>query len=177
MATNTLVLENVSYKYKNSEAWIVRNISFHIGKGELSVLMGPSGSGKSTILKLIRGMYRELGGDFSGKILINGKDTAHISTAKLGSLVGIVFQNPSYQLHQPRVLDEVMSAPMYQGLPWDECIERALTATKGVIDDSLLWSNPAHLSFGQQQRVAIAASIASVIWLASKYSGTCHHRL
>lgn len=155
-----LELKNLNYKFTESADWLLKDISFKLFKGQLSVLTGPSGSGKSTLLKLIRGMQQEIGGELLGSIFLNSHKINNISYTELGKYIGVVFQNPSYQLHQPRVIDEIMSAPIYQGLNWETCYEKAIKASEGIIDKSLLYKDPRNLSLGQQQRVAIAASLS-----------------
>lgn len=154
-----LELQSLNYIFPN-KYWALRNINFYLKKGELSILSGESGSGKSTLIKIMRGLHSDIGGELEGKIKINGIDSEKLTSSELGSHIGIVFQNPSYQLHQPRVIDEIMSAPIYQGIPWDECYEKALNAAQGLVDPSLFSLNPNNLSLGQQQRVAIAASLS-----------------
>ena len=155
-----LCLQRVTYKFAGNDLFSLSDIDFSVKKGSFTLLIGPSGSGKSTLLKILRGFYHELGGSLSGKILVDGYDITDQSAALLSCKVAIVFQNPSYQLHLPRVIDEVVSSPMYQGLDWDECISRASKAIDGVLDGIPLQANSTELSLGQQQKVALAASIS-----------------
>lgn len=156
----SVCLEKVSYRFAGNGSFSLHDIDFSLEKGSFTLLVGPSGSGKSTLLKILRGLHHELGGNFSGRILVDGCDITNQSAALLSTKVAIVFQNPSYQLHLPRVVDEVVSAPMYQGLPWDECINRAAQAIDSILDGFPLLANTAELSLGQQQKVALAASIS-----------------
>jgi len=80
--------------------------------------------------------------------------------AELGKTTGIVFQNPALQLHQLRVIDEVASAPMYQGLPYKTCQKRAIHLVTKMLGKSFFNRSPSELSAGQQQRVALAASLS-----------------
>ena len=51
-----LTVDNVSYKYRNSNATAVNSVNCVFEKGRLYVVMGPSGSGKSTLLSMIAGL-------------------------------------------------------------------------------------------------------------------------
>jgi len=155
-----LELIDINYRFPDSNNWSLSNVNFEIQKGQLAIITGPSGSGKSSILRIIRGLHREINGEISGQILVDGYNCNEIKTNRLGSIIGIVFQNPSYQLHQPRAIDEIISAPLYQGLPYNECLNKAFKAANGLVDDALLSKNPSSLSLGQQQRVAISASLS-----------------
>jgi ABC-2 type transport system ATP-binding protein len=60
-----LIVSNLSKSYDKTLA--VKNISFHVGDGEIAVLLGPNGAGKSTTIKCITGLLK-----YSGEIEICG---------------------------------------------------------------------------------------------------------
>lgn len=153
-------IKGLSYKYSTSENWALRDINLEIPQGSFYALVGPSGCGKSTLLTLLRGFQQEIGGEISGKIEILGQDISKTSITELGKSVGIVFQNPALQLHQLRVIDEVASAPMYQGLPYQDCIKKAKNLIDRFLGEDYYERSPNELSGGQQQKVALAASLA-----------------
>lgn len=66
----SLEFRNVSFKYPNTEKYILRNLSFKICKGKNYAFVGANGAGKSTIIKLINGLYKE----YEGQILVNDQD-------------------------------------------------------------------------------------------------------
>ena len=160
MIQPALEFEDVWYRYPWAKEWALRGLSLAVSYGTILALIGPTGSGKSTLLKVARGLCKEYGGEFQGVVRVGGGSTSGLDAHQLGSKVAIVFQNPAYQLHQPRVIDEIMSAPMYQGLPWAECISRAEQCAEAILGGRFLTSNPSTLSSGEQQRVALAASLA-----------------
>ena len=51
-------VENVSFKYKNSDTMILDNLTFEVKDGETIAIVGQNGSGKSTIGKLISGIIK-----------------------------------------------------------------------------------------------------------------------
>ncbi|MDI6807320.1 MAG: ABC transporter ATP-binding protein [Candidatus Aenigmarchaeota archaeon] len=150
---------NVSYKYPGIDNWILEDINLKIPTNSFYVLAGPTGSGKTTLLMLARGFHKEYSGKFDGDIYILGESIKNFKITELGSKIGIIFQDPVSQLHQLRVIDEVMSAPMYQGLPWSECKTRAETVINEILDRDFYNRSPNELSSGEQQKVALAACL------------------
>lgn len=153
-------VSHLSYKYSTSGSWALQDINLTIKDGEFLGIIGPSGGGKSTLLTLLRGFYQEIGGKIEGKIKVFGEDVSKTSIGKLGQKIGIVFQNPALQLHQLRVIDEVASAPMYQGIPYEESLKRASGLVDKFLGKEFYDLSPNELSAGQQQKVALAASLS-----------------
>ncbi|MHA1558134.1 MAG: ATP-binding cassette domain-containing protein [Candidatus Heimdallarchaeota archaeon] len=56
MVETAVKLDNVSFKYRNSDSFALRRISFEVAEGEFILLAGFSGSGKSTLLKCLNGL-------------------------------------------------------------------------------------------------------------------------
>lgn len=81
--------ENVYFKYREEEKYIINNLSYALKAGDILLIKGPNGSGKTTITKLLTGLYAPN----SGKILINGNDLAYINKTHLRNHIGIVTQN------------------------------------------------------------------------------------
>lgn len=67
---NELVFDNVSFKYKSTNKWIIKKISLKIKRGEFVGIKGESGKGKSTMINLMLGLLNPV----KGKILINQND-------------------------------------------------------------------------------------------------------
>jgi energy-coupling factor transport system ATP-binding protein len=153
-------VSHLYYKYSTSDNWTLQDINLRVAKGDFFGIIGPSGGGKSTLLTLLRGFYQEIGGEIKGKIKVFGKDVSKVTIGKLGQKIGIVFQNPALQLHQLRVIDEVASAPMYQGIPYEECLKRASNLVDKFLGREFYDLSPNELSAGQQQKVALAASLS-----------------
>ncbi len=81
--------ENVSFKYRNSEKWAIRNLSFHLKKGEKLALVGENGAGKTTLVKLLARLYEPT----EGRILLDGIDLRNYSLTDLRKNIGIIFQD------------------------------------------------------------------------------------
>lgn len=152
--------KNIYYKYPKTKTWVLRNINFRIPWNSFYVITGPTGCGKTTLLTLTRGFLKEYGGEFKGDIYIFNQNIKDSDVGILGSKIGIIFQHPSTQLHQLKVIDEIMSAPMYQGLPWQECKKRAKAVAEQILDPSFYNRNPNELSYGEQQKAALAACLS-----------------
>jgi len=81
--------ENVSFKYPNSKQYAIRNLSFHLKKGEKLALVGENGAGKTTLVKLLARLYEPN----EGRILLDGIDLKDYDLADLRANVGIIFQD------------------------------------------------------------------------------------
>ena len=153
-------IKELNYNYPDEKHKVLNNINLKIKNNSFTCIIGPSGCGKTTLLMMIRGFFHEFGGKLNGKIKVLGKDIVKTEFNKLGKHIGIIFQDPQVQLHQLRVIDEVASAPMYQGLPYDECQKRAKELIDKILDKNFYYKSPTELSSGQQQKVALAATLA-----------------
>ncbi|HTU28079.1 MAG TPA: ATP-binding cassette domain-containing protein [Solirubrobacteraceae bacterium] len=133
----------------------LRGIDLDVDPGEFVSLLGPSGSGKSTVLGLLAGVLRPS----AGRVLIGAHDVGRMSPRALGrlrgSVVGLVLQNPSRNLlAYATVRQNVAFAAGRSGMSSSE-----LVSTLGLTD--LADQVAGRLSGGEQQRVAIAAALAS----------------
>ena len=82
---NNIVLQfnNVSFKYPNTDRYILKNISMTLEKGKSVSIVGVNGAGKTTLTKLICRLYEPT----EGKILLNGVDIKNYSFAEYISLI------------------------------------------------------------------------------------------
>jgi len=139
----------------------LRGIDLTIKKQEFLTIMGPSGCGKTTLLNLMGGL------DYPtrGKIYLEGKDLSKFSDNELADLrrdrIGYVFQFYNL-LPLMSALENVMIPLHFQGvLSQKQKSERAMSllAMVGLADRAK--HTPSELSGGEQQRVAIARSLAN----------------
>lgn len=140
---------------------VLQDVSFDLRAGEFVALLGRVGAGKSTVCLALNGLVpHALGGVFRGQVTVNYLDSRAHSVARLAQSAGLVFQDPETQLTQMRVEDEIAFGPENLGLPREEIAERVAWALDAVDLAGYRDRNPAHLSGGEKQRVAIAAILA-----------------
>lgn len=80
---------NVSFKYPGSDAWILRDVSFHIPAGQRVAIAGENGAGKTTLVKLLSRLYDPA----EGQILLDGRDLRDYDLPELRRQVAVVFQD------------------------------------------------------------------------------------
>lgn len=158
-----LTLESVSYRYAGAARPSLTDVSLTLHDGEVLGLVGPSEAGKSTICLVASGLApRTVGGTLGGRMLIDGADAGSLDMHELTGRVGIAFASPATQLTgvATSVYEEVAFGPMNLGLPRAEVIDRTSAALGALRIEGLMARDPAHLSGGQQQLVAIAGLLA-----------------
>ena len=150
-------VKNLSFRYKESQEYYdVKDITFHVKRGEWLSIVGHNGSGKSTTVRLIDGLFEAE----SGEIVINGQQLTEETVWSIRRQIGMVFQNPDNQFVGATVEDDVAFGLENQGLSRQEMkkrVEEALDLV-GMLDFKK--REPARLSGGQKQRVAIAGVVA-----------------
>ena len=82
-------IEDLSYKYKEGQDYILKNINLEIKRNETVAFVGQNGSGKTTLIKLIMGFYD----DYEGNIYINGIELKKIDQKSLIDKIATVFQD------------------------------------------------------------------------------------
>jgi putative ABC transport system ATP-binding protein len=150
-----------SFKVGDGEVTILKGISFDVKEGEFVSIVGPSGNGKATLLNMITGIDRPSGGE----VLVTGRDLNQMSENQLaawrGENVGIIFQ--FFQMLPALSLLQNVILPMDFANKYrpKERRERAmeLLETVGLADQAS--KLPSMVSGGQQQRAAIARSLAN----------------
>ncbi|MBE3037363.1 MAG: ABC transporter ATP-binding protein [Chloroflexi bacterium] len=139
----------------------LQDVSFDVRLGECLVVTGPSGCGKSTLVRVLTGLIPQvIPAEISGRVEVAGLDVTHCLTAETAQHVGVVFQNPRAHLFHLRVADEVAFGPYNLELPPEEVKARVEWALEAVGLSDLSEQNPACLSGGQIQRLAIASALA-----------------
>ena len=150
-------VKNLSFRYKeNQEYYDVKDITFHVKRGEWLSIVGHNGSGKSTTVRLIDGLLEAE----SGEIVIDDQRLTEENVWNIRRQIGMVFQNPDNQFVGATVEDDVAFGLENQGLSRQEMkkrVEEALDLV-GMLDFKK--REPARLSGGQKQRVAIAGVVA-----------------
>ena len=81
--------EKVSFRYPQTEKWILRDISFTLYPGEKLALVGENGAGKTTLIKLLTRLYDP----DEGRILLEGHDLSDYDLDGLRDAAGVIFQD------------------------------------------------------------------------------------
>ncbi len=168
-------LTNVSKEYPK-RGYALRDVSFHVRKGEFAFLTGHSGSGKSTTMRLVHMAERPT----SGEVRVTGYSSEVIGdreTWKVRRRVGYVFQD--FRLLPGRTaLENVTFVLEVTGVPRKELTPRAHRLLGQVGLSAKAGAMVNELSGGEQQRVAIARALANdpFVLLADEPTGNLDDR-
>ena len=152
MGDSILELKDLSHSYDRSEISL-KNISLIVNKAEKVSVLGPSGSGKSTLLRLIAGLEKP----YSGTITIQGKivsDQDHMVAPEKRN-VGLVVQNKALFPHL--TVEKNIGFGIRKNQEKTKIISGLLSLFK---IEHLSNKYPHEISGGEQQRTAIARSMA-----------------
>ena len=155
----SISLQNVSYSYKGKFQTVraVNGVSYDIEPGKCYAIIGKSGSGKTTLLSLMAGLDLPT----EGNILVDGKSTRAWNRNRMRrDAVGVIYQN--YNLFPLLSVRENIQYPLeLKKVPKQELRRVAAEARERVELPSTYDKRlPSHLSGGEQQRVAIARTLA-----------------
>ena len=136
----------------------LRAVSFRVAKGEFAFLTGHSGAGKTTLLRLLHGDMPVQ----RGKARIAGYDLGSLKKNRLPFLrrdVAVVFQD--FKILMDRTVEENVRLPLeVSGMAWDQIKRRVDSVLASLHLTRMAGLDCASLSGGEQQRVAIARSMA-----------------
>jgi len=149
-----------SYRMGEVITEALRGIDIELYRSEFICVMGPSGSGKSTFFNMVGG----LDSPTSGRVFIDEVDVAQLNAVELAFLrcrkIGYIFQ--TYNLVQYMTALENVTVPMaFAGVSSDEARERGMSLLDLVGLADRWFHKPIEMSGGQQQRTAIARSMAN----------------
>lgn len=153
-----ITFKNVSFKYKNTEKYVLKDFDLSIKAGEMVAFVGETGSGKSTIVNLISRFYEPTEGD----ILIDGKNYKERSISWLHDNLGYVLQTP--QLFSGTIRENIAYGKF--DATDEEIIKAAKLANahefimkleKGY--DTLVGEGGNKLSLGEKQLISFARAV------------------
>lgn len=157
---------NVSFKYPQTEEYILKNINIKFDSKEQVMLVGENGAGKTTFIKLLMRFYDPT----SGEILLNGKNIKEYNYYKYLDVFSVVFQDfqlfdftiseniafqkmtTKYSQKEQRITDALRSVGM---------LEKIYSMPKGIHTDlgKSFEEDGIELSGGERQKIAIARAI------------------
>ena len=149
-----------SFYKSGNEVKIFTDASFHLKKGEITVIKGRSGEGKSTLISILSGLERPT----AGKVYFQDQEITNMSLSQLAEIraksIGIIFQN--FNLIQSWTsLENVEAVLMHRGISPAIRKEKAAAILTKLGLEKRLDNLPGELSIGQQQRVAIARTLVN----------------
>jgi len=153
-----LKIENLYYKYKNSDRDVLQKLNVHFEAGKLNAILGPSGSGKTTLLSIMAGLDVPTEGD----VFIDDDNLAMMDlNTYRRERIAMVFQ--AFHLFPLLTALENVCYPMEQvGIEKHTARRKAAELLEGVgISEDKHKRFPANLSGGEQQRVAIARALST----------------
>jgi energy-coupling factor transporter ATP-binding protein EcfA2 len=153
--------QDFSFKYYGSDFLALKKINLTIDQGEYVVITGPSGCGKTTLCRTINGLVPQFHrGYIAGNVIVNGLNTRDHNVAEMASIAGLVFQQPENQLVTLNVEKEIAFGPENLGVEPAE-VRRRVEELISLLDlEHLRDKHPHEMSGGEQQRVAIASTLA-----------------
>jgi putative ABC transport system ATP-binding protein len=163
-----------TYPMGKRKLTVLKGLNLNIEKGELVAIMGASGSGKTTMLNIIGCLDRPTSGSYQ----FEGKEVSHLKGGELarirGQRIGFIFQTFNL-LSRITALANVELGMTYAG---GVDRKKALEALAKVGLAERVTHRPLELSGGEQQRVAIARSIAKnpTLFLADEPTGQLDSR-
>ncbi|MCW5591121.1 MAG: peptidase domain-containing ABC transporter [Burkholderiales bacterium] len=154
----SIEVRDLSFRYSDTEPFVLQNCSFRIAPGESVAIVGPSGGGKTTLVKIMLGLLAPT----DGQVLVGGIDLQKLGVDAHRRLVGTVMQDDP--LFAGSIGDNVS---FFDASPCQEDIERC-TRLAAVHDDiaampmgyhTLIGDMGAALSGGQRQRILLARAL------------------
>jgi energy-coupling factor transport system ATP-binding protein len=161
MTIPPLVIENLSFRYRDREEPAIRNIDFEARPGEILLIAGASGCGKTTLIRCINGLIpRSYKGELKGKILLFGEETKDWKLSQISQKIGTVLQDPERQILGTKVINEVAFGLENLSLPRHEIYQRVDEALNFLKIPHLRDRETFNLSGGEKQKVALAGVLA-----------------
>ena len=153
-----VAFENLSLAF--DENVVLRDVSFKVRAGRMTILIGASGAGKSVILKLILGLLKP----DSGVIRVNGTRIDTMTEAQMMKVrddMGMLFQESA--LFDSLTVAENVGYKLYEetGMPVDQVRTRVEEVLGFIGLEEYIDRMPSELSGGQRRRVAIARAMAA----------------
>lgn len=137
-----LKAKDISFKYKNSNTYVLKNVDFEINSGEIVGLVAPSGFGKTTLAKILAGYENS----YTGTVKIEG-----INKKNKYNPVQLIFQHPEKAVNPKWKMNQILTESFN---PPKELLDYI-----GIKDE---WLNryPNELSGGELQRFCVIRALS-----------------
>ncbi|HCC32621.1 MAG TPA: hypothetical protein DEQ28_01785, partial [Clostridiales bacterium] len=152
-----LQIEGLSFSYPgNPPVLAVREVDLTIREREFVAILGQNGSGKTTLVKCMVGLNRPP----RGRIRFRGESITGMSVGQVATRIGLVLQNPDYQLFSVSARAEVAFGLENLGRRPEEIEGQAEAALMRLGLQEHRDTFPFRLSFGDRRKLAVAATVA-----------------
>jgi energy-coupling factor transport system ATP-binding protein len=145
-------VEDVTFEYPGGIK-ALDHVSLAIREGERIALLGNNGAGKSTLALSLVGITKPT----SGRVLVVGRDTAKLSTARIARTVCLVFQSPFSMLFARTVRDELSFGPKNIGTAPQEIATIVPETARRCSIEHLLSNSPFASSYGEKKRICVGS--------------------
>ncbi len=162
MTADAIRYDGVSFTYPDAERPALTDVGVALPEGTFALAAGPTGAGKSTFLRAANGLVPHFtGGRFSGRVTTGGRDTLEHAPRALADVVAFVPQDPAASFVVDRVEDELAYGMENLGVDAAH-MRRRVEEMLDLLDLAALRDRSVRtISGGEQQRVAIAAALAT----------------
>ncbi|MGW6817767.1 ABC transporter ATP-binding protein [Streptomyces sp. NPDC055005] len=157
-----ITFDQVTVQYEDTSDPVLRDVDLTVEEGELCLVVGHTGVGKSTLLGAVNGLVPHFtGGTLSGRVVVDGRDTARHPPRELADVVGVVGQDPLDGFVTDTVEEELAYAMEQLAVP-PATMRKRVEETLDLLGLADLRHRALHeLSGGQQQRVAIGSVLTA----------------
>lgn len=148
-----------SFRYQNTDTYVLEDINLSIHPGECVVLCGKSGCGKTSLTRLINGLSPSFfSGELTGSCNTLGLETGISAIEEYVPIVGSVFQNPKTQHFNVDTTAELAFPCENMGIPSEDIQKRVHECASTYGLEHLLDRSIFKLSGGEKQRIAFGTA-------------------
>ena len=156
--TATVEFDRIGFQYPGAEHAVLADISFRVGPGETTAIIGSTGAGKTTLLQLVPRLFDAT----AGTVRVDGVDVAMLDPELLGQIIGLVPQRPylfsgTVRSNLAYGRPDATDAELWEALEVAQAADFVLGMPDGL--DSRIEQGGTNVSGGQRQRLSIARAL------------------